>query len=158
MLNGDGLRTVLWTAGCAHHCRECHNPITWDADGGIVFDEAAHRELFDKLAKDYISGITFSGGDPLYPDNRSTIEALAKEVKETFPHKTIWLYTGYLWEDICDLPVMQYVDVLVDGTFEYEKRDTQLHWCGSSNQRVIDVPNTRIQGQIVLHHSTPHNL
>ena len=139
MLNGDGLRVVLWVAGCAHCCKECQNPITWDPDGGILFDEAAKQEIFDQLDKPYISGITFSGGDPLYSANRLTVRGLMKEIKEKYPDKTIWLYTGDRWEDILHYPLMEYVDVLVDGEFVNELKNTKLHWCGSSNQRVINV-------------------
>lgn len=151
MLNGDGLRTVLWVAGCSHCCKECHNPVTWDPNGGLLFDEKAKEELFDKLNKPYISGITFSGGDPLHCANMQEVTALAKEIREKFPKKTIWLYTGSLWESIAHLEVVQYVDVLVDGEFEVDKKDTKLHWKGSSNQRVIDVQETLKQGKVVLH-------
>lgn len=91
MLNGDGLRVVLWVAGCGHACPGCHNPITWDENGGLPFDEAAKEEIFTELAKDYVSGVTFSGGDPLYPANREQVGALAREVHARFPEKTIWL-------------------------------------------------------------------
>lgn len=153
MLNGDGLRVVLWVAGCSHGCKECHNPVTWDPNGGIPFDEAAKEEVFEQLEKDYISGITYSGGDPLFAGNRECIAALAKEIRERFPDKTQWLYTGYEWEEIRDLPVIPYLDVLVDGRFEISQKDTQLHWKGSANQKVIDVQASLKQGQIVLHES-----
>ena len=84
MLNGDGLRVVLWVAGCTHHCKECQNPITWDINGGLEFDEAAKKEIFDELDKSYVSGITFSGGDPLHPQNRQPVYELAKEIKEKY--------------------------------------------------------------------------
>lgn len=151
MLNGDGLRTVLWVSGCSHCCKDCQNPVTWDPNGGLVFDGKAKKELFDKLGKDYISGITFSGGDPLHTGNRSEVTALARECREQFPDKTIWMYTGFLWESVCRLPVMEYVDVLVDGEFECEKKDVNLYWRGSSNQRVIDVQKSLKNGKIVLH-------
>ena len=131
MLNGDGLRVVLWVAGCNHCCRECHNPITWDPDGGLLFDRGAREEIFAQLEKKYISGITFSGGDPLHPANRREVRSLMEEIKERYPQKTIWLYTGDLWEN-----------VLVDGEFQVEKKDAKLLWKGSSNQRVIDVQAT----------------
>lgn len=150
MLNGDGLRTVLWVSGCTHHCKECQNPITWDPNGGIPFDEDAENELFAKLSKDYISGITFSGGDPLHPNNRETILRLAKRVREELPEKTIWLYTGFLWEDVVTMPISRYLDVLVDGRFERQLLDNKLHWCGSSNQRVIDVRKTLKESKIQL--------
>lgn len=139
MLNGDGLRVVLWVAGCAHCCKECQNPLTWDPDGGLLFDEAARQEIFDQLEKDYISGITFSGGDPLHPANSLEVKELMEKIREKYPTKTIWLYTGGEWEAICHLPLMQYVDVCVDGEFVNELKDAKLKWKGSSNQRVIDV-------------------
>lgn len=142
MLNGEGLRVVLWVAGCSHCCKECHNPITWDPNGGLPFDDNAKEELFKELEKDYISGITLSGGDPLFAGNRNEITDLAKEIKKSYPNKTIWMYTGFIWEDISNLEVMNYIDVLVDGKYECDKRDTKLHWRGSRNQRVIDVPKS----------------
>ena len=151
MLNGDGLRTVLWVAGCSHGCKNCHNPITWDICGGIPFDEAAKKELFEALEPDYISGITFSGGDPLHMQNRGEVGELIKEVREKYPNKTIWVYTGYTWDDVKDLPYLQYADVLVDGPFVEALKDVTLHWKGSANQRVIDVKKTLEKGEIVLH-------
>lgn len=150
MLNGDGLRTVLWVAGCNHHCKNCQNPITWDAKGGIPFDFEAELELFNKLQKAYISGITFSGGDPLYPENRETIFHLAKYIKKYIPNKTVWLYTGYLWEEICSLQGMKWIDILVDGRFDNCLADINYHWAGSTNQRVIDVQKSLDIGQVVL--------
>ena len=142
MLNGDGLRVVLWVAGCNHCCKECHNPITWDPNGGLPFDEGAKQEIFEQLDKDYISGITFSGGDPLHPANRPDVRALMAEVKEKYPDKTIWLYTGDSWENIVYYPMMKYVDVVVDGEFKIDLKDTNLLWKGSSNQKVINVQET----------------
>ena len=84
MLNGDGLRVVLWVAGCEHHCPNCQNPVTWDINGGLEFDEAAKKEIFDELEKNYVSGITFSGGDPLHTQNRKDVGALIEEIKEKF--------------------------------------------------------------------------
>lgn len=151
MLNGDGLRVVLWVSGCNHCCKECHNPITWDANGGLEFDISAKEELFAELGKSYINGVTFSGGDPLHINNVYEITDLAKEIREKFPYKTIWLYTGSVWESIKDMELMKYVDVLVDGEFECDKKDANLHWKGSSNQRVIDVQETLKKGKVVLH-------
>lgn len=150
MKNGDGLRTVLWVAGCSHKCPGCHNPITWDPNDGIAFDQAAKEEIFEELSKEYVSGITLSGGDPLFPGNRDAVAELIGEIKARFPEKTIWLYTGYLWEDVKDLPGISQVDVLVDGPYVEALRDTTLHWKGSSNQRVIDVPSTLRAGQVIL--------
>ena len=139
MLNGDGLRVVLWVSGCSHCCKGCQNPITWDVNGGVLFDDAAKQEFFEQLDKPYISGITFSGGDPLHSANRMDVRALMAEIREKYPEKTIWLYTGDVWENVMHYPMMRYVDVLVDGEFMIEKRDVKLMWKGSSNQRVIDV-------------------
>ena len=151
MLNGDGLRVVLWLAGCPHRCPECHNPVTWDENGGIQFDDNAKNELFEILNKPYISGITFSGGDPLLLQNIPELTVLIKEIKEKFPDKTIWLYTGYLWKEIKDLELIHYIDVVVDGRFLVNLKDNQLKWRGSSNQRVIDVKETLKTGNVVLH-------
>ena len=150
MLNGDGLRVVLWVADCSHHCKGCQNPITWDPNGGIPFDEAAKQEIFEQLEKDYISGITFSGGDPLHPANEADVTALAREIREKYPSKDIWLYTGYRWEEICDHEIISYTDVLVDGRFILEQLDVTLPWKGSPNQRVIDVKRTLRKGKVAL--------
>ena len=142
MLNGDGLRVVLWVAGCSHCCKECHNPITWDPDGGLLFDDVAKQEIFEQLDQSYISGITFSGGDPLHSANRLDVRNLMSEIKEKYPDKTIWLYTGYEWKDIWHYPMMKYVDVVVDGEFKIDLKDANLLWKGSSNQKVINVQET----------------
>lgn len=150
MLNGDGLRVVLWVSGCTHHCEGCHNKVTWDINDGLIFDKAAKDELFSYLSMDYMQGITFSGGDPLHPDNREEVTALAKEIKDKFPKKDIWLYTGFAWENVENLDIMNYVDVVVDGKFMQQFKDNKLHWRGSANQRVIDVKKTREKGEISL--------
>ena len=142
MNNGDGLRVVLWVAGCSHCCKECQNPMTWDPNGGLPFDEAAKKEIFDQLDKSYISGIPFSGGDPLHSANRDGVLALAKEIREKYPDKTIWLYTGYCWKDIYEEEIVNYLDVVVDGEFKIEEKDNTLMWKGSKNQKVIDVKRT----------------
>ena len=98
MNNGNGLRVVLWLSGCSHHCYNCQNPQTWNPDSGIPFDESAKQEIFNELSKDYISGITFSGGDPLYEYNLDEVFKLVKQIRISFPEKTIWLYTGYKLE------------------------------------------------------------
>ena len=135
MLNGDGLRVVLWVAGCTHGCKECQNPVTWDPNGGLLFDERAKEELFEQLDV----------------GNREAITALAKEIREKFPEKTQWLYTGYEWNQIQNEAIIPYLDVVVDGRFEVEQKDTKLHWKGSANQKVIDVQDSLKTGKIVLH-------
>lgn len=150
MLNGYGLRVVLWVSGCEHHCPSCHNPITHDPMGGIPFTEEAKEELFVELKKEYIDGITLSGGDPLHPVNRETIKNLLKEIKISFPHKTIWLYTGYTYEEIEHFDFIPFIDVLCDGKFLLDYFNPKLHWVGSSNQRVIDIKKTLEKGEIVI--------
>lgn len=151
MLNGDGLRTVLWVAGCTHCCKDCQNPITWDINGGLPFTDEVKAELFEKLSKDYISGVTFSGGDPLHPSNIETITALAKEINQKFPDKTIWVYTGFTYEELSGCEILEHIDVLVDGEFMINLKDTKLKWCGSSNQRIIDVPASLDSGRVILY-------
>lgn len=150
MLNGDGLRVVLWVAGCEHNCPNCQNPVTWDINGGLEFDAAAKDELFAEIDKPYISGITFSGGDPLHPQNREDVGRLIGEYIEKFPDKTIWLYTGYEWNEIKDLPFMNNIDILVDGKYIDALKDVNLPWRGSSNQKVIDVKKSLAVGETVL--------
>ncbi len=144
MLNGDGLRVVLWVAGCSHHCNGCQNPCTWDPNGGIEFDSDAKKELFDELEKDYVSGITFSGGDPHHEANDAEVLELMREIKSKYPNKTIWYYTGSSWKEdkLYEHPLAKYVDVLVDGEYDEKQRDVTLLWRGSSNQTVINVPAT----------------
>ena len=142
-VNGEGNRVVLWVAGCDHHCPNCQNSFSWNENGGLVFDQKAKDELFDDLKEDWCAGITYSGGDPLFHNNRSTIIELAKEIKTKFPNKNQWLYTGYQWHHIVEDPTMsdiiKYVDVVCDGEYVEELRDIDKHWVGSSNQNVIDV-------------------
>ncbi len=150
MLNGAGLRVVLWVSGCSHHCNGCHNPETWDYLSGIAFDNEAEEELFNALECDYIKGITFSGGDPLHKNNIDVILNLAKKIKTKYNNKDIWLYTGYLYEEIQSLEIIKYIDVLVDGKFVKEQADTKINWRGSTNQRIIDLNKTREKNEIVL--------
>ncbi len=151
MLNGDGLRVVLWVAGCCHACPGCQNPVTWDAEGGLCFDEESKTELLGILERDYISGITFSGGDPLHPANIREITELAREIKEKYPDKTIWLYTGEVWEHICTEEIISYLDVLVDGPFIEALKDVKLLWKGSANQRVVDVQASLKENKVILY-------
>ena len=153
MLNGDGLRTVLWVAGCTHHCHNCQNPITWDIAGAIPFDGAAEEEMMEDLRKPFISGVTFSGGDPLHPFNREEVFRLSKRIREELPNKTQWLYTGFLWEEIKDIPEIAGFDVICEGKFVEELLDNRLHWVGSSNQRVVDVKKSLETNSVVLHNS-----
>ena len=143
MLNGSGLRVVLWVAGCGHHCPGCHNPITHDPSGGIPFDSAAKEELFTELRKDYVDGITFSGGDPLHPINVNEIGELIAEINAKFTNKTI--HCGTIGSGDVSM-----LDVVCDGRVEIDKFDPKIHWVGSSNQRVIDIKATKREGRIVI--------
>ena len=155
MLNGDGLRVVLWVAGCEHACEECQNPITWSPEGGIEFDCEAMDEIETELKKPHIAGITFSGGDPLHPSNIEKVREISELVREKYSDKTIWLYTGYSWEDIEQGPEMfetaKLCDVIVDGRFDKTLKENKYHWAGSTNQRIIAVQRTLAEGKIVLH-------
>lgn len=151
MLNGDGLRTVLWVSGCTQKCYNCQNPQTWDFNSGIPFTEETMTELLNDLSKDYISGLTFSGGHPLEKQNLDCVTYIAKTVKKLYPNKTIWLYTGYLWEEVKDLEIIKYLDVIVDRKYVDSQRDVTLAWRGSSNQRVIDVQKSLADNTVRLY-------
>lgn len=137
--NGEGIRVTLWVAGCRHRCPGCQNPETWDFNGGYAFDKEARDFLFNELGKSYIDGLTLSGGDPLYSVDE--IVPLCKEIKEKFPEKNIWLYTGFTLEEIQASPslkkILPYIDVLIDGPYVEALRDVTLEFRGSSNQRLI---------------------
>ncbi len=159
MLNGEGLRVVLWVSGCNHACPGCQNQITWNANNGLLFDDTAKEEIFTELNNDWCSGLTLSGGDPLFPLNRETIALLVKEVKEKYPNKTIWCYTGYVWEELTKeskkdkflTTILNNIDVLLDGKFILQEADEKIHYVGSRNQRIIDVPKTLQNKKIVLY-------
>lgn len=141
--DGIGCRVVLWVSGCEHDCYNCHNPDTHNPSSGYLFDESAENRLFELLRPTYIDGITFSGGDPLHPLNRDAVTRLAKRIKSELPDKTIWLYTGYIYEKVYWLEVMKFVDVLVDGPYI----DTQKcvgEFYGSTNQRMIFLKNLEV--------------
>lgn len=142
-LNGEGNRVVLWTSGCSHQCKNCQNPYSWNPEAGVLFDQKAKDEIFKDLKEDWCAGITYSGGDPMFKNNRSEIISLAREIREKFPDKNQWLYTGYCWHELIDdssmSEIVKYVDVICDGEYIDELRDIDKHWVGSSNQNVIRV-------------------
>ena len=148
--NGSGVGMVLWVSGCTQHCFGCHNPETWDFNRGIPYTPEIETEIINSLKPDYISRLTLSGGHPLEAENIKTVFDLCKKVKSIYPNKKIWLYTGYTWENINGLPILKYVDVLVDGKFVQDLRDITLKWKGSSNQRVIDMQKSLEKGKIIL--------
>lgn len=137
--NGIGIGTVLWVAGCNHHCPCCHNPQTWDKNAGKSWESRHMEFLLNTLKPDYIPRLTLSGGDPLFPDNRYDVTKILTTVRTVYPDKVIWLYTGYDWDDIKNIPLIQekYVDVLVDGEFRIQMKDLNLPYRGSSNQHLI---------------------
>ena len=152
--NGVGVRTVLWVSGCDIRCRNCHNPQTWDFDSGIPFTEETMQELLYDLSKPYIKGLTLSGGHPLDPQNAAKVLGIVKRVKMIFPNKDIWIYSGYVWEDIIKdetlREILKYTDVLVDGAYIDELRDISLPFRGSSNQRIIDVEKSLAENKVIL--------
>lgn len=193
--NGEGLRVVLWLSGCSHKCKGCQNPQTWDANSGIPFDESAKEELFRELDKDYISGLTLTGGDPLFEGNLDDVLDLVTEVNKRYntpqnidsnntnnhnilnaddnkirlssPKKSVWLYTGFTYEEImkyeygtsyinnvnCEAlrqAIFCQCDVVVDGKYIDSKRDLTLQYRGSDNQRLIDIQRSLQKGEIVL--------
>lgn len=164
--NGHGVRTTLFVSGCDHCCKGCQNPQTWDANAGQEFTfgkDGTADEIIESLKPDYIRGLSLSGGDPLYSENRAGIAQLCKNVRAVFGHsKDIWLWTGYTFEDLITemthnivtgkdlISIMRDVDVIVDGPFIQEQRDITLPYCGSRNQRVIDVQKTLNAYNIVL--------
>lgn len=149
--DGPGVRVSVFLQGCTFHCKDCFNPETWDFDGGLEFNDEVINEILQLCEKDEIAGLSILGGEPMHPKNiKGTIE-LAKRFKEKFPDKTLWSWSGFLFDQISDKKIFEYLDVLVDGQFDAEKRDPRLKWRGSSNQRVIDVKKTLKKGDIVLY-------
>ena len=154
MLNGDGLRVTCWVSGCSIRCFNCYNPQTWDFNSGIPFTENTMQEILYDLSKPYIKGFTLSGGHPLDTHNAPEVLKIVKRVKMVFPNKDIWIYTGYVWEDIIKddtlKEILKRTDVLVDGAYIDELRDITLPFRGSSNQRIIDVQESLKQNQVIL--------
>ena len=152
--NGIGVGCVLWVSGCDIHCKNCHNQSTWDFNSGQLFTEDTMQEILLTLTKPYISRFTISGGHPLDPHNAPKVLEIVKRVKMVFPNKDIWIYSGYVWEDIIKdetlREILKYTDVLVDGAYIDELRDISLAFRGSSNQRIIDVPKSLEQNKVIL--------
>ncbi len=155
MMNGEGLRTVLFVSGCSHHCKGCHNPQTHDPYSGNTFTISTMQTIMDNLRETWCAGLTLSGGDPLYHDNRDEILYIVKTVKNAFGEgKNIWLYTGYTWDELQSqirdgdatlAQILRHVDVLIDGRFVMERKKPGLRWRGSDNQKILRLVN----GQIV---------
>lgn len=157
--NGPGIRVSLFVSGCTHRCKNCFNPETWDFAYGQPFTRQEEDLILDYMKPDYVSGLTLLGGDPFEPANQEALVPLLKRVRETFPQKKTWCFTGFLYEDILNdmmntLPftreLLSYIDVLVDGPFIEEQKNLSLRFKGSENQRTILVPESLTAKQVIL--------
>lgn len=159
--DGLGVRVSLFVSGCTNHCKGCFQSETWDFHYGKPFTEETEKEILDALNHEYIQGFTVLGGEPFEPENQRVLVQLLKIIRETYPDKDIWSYTGFVYDqdllagqrkhtEVTD-EMLSYIDVLVDGPFVLEKKNIALSFRGSENQRVIDLKKTRAQGQIVLY-------
>jgi anaerobic ribonucleoside-triphosphate reductase activating protein len=158
--NGAGVRVSLFVSGCTHHCKGCFNPETWNFNYGKPFTKDTEEELLEALSKTYISGLSLLGGEPMEPENQRVLLPFVKKVKDLYPEKDIWCYTGYDYEKEllldsrarCDSTdeLLSYLDVLVDGEFVEELKDISLQFRGSSNQRIIDVKASKDSGEVHL--------
>ena len=157
--DGPGVRVSLFVSGCTHRCEGCFNEIAWDFDYGAPFTEAVQRELLEALAPDYIQGLTLLGGEPFEPENQRALLPFLKRVREAYPQKNIWCYSGYTLDQLqgesrarCEVTdeMLGTLDVLVDGRFVLAKKNIRLRFRGSENQRLIDMNKTRETGEVVL--------
>lgn len=159
--NGLGVRVSLFVSGCTHHCKNCFNEVTWDFYYGKVFDEKVEEQILEYLKPNHITGLTLLGGEPMEPSNQRALLPFIKKVKETYPNKDIWMYSGYVFDKEllqesrarCEVTdeLLSYTDVLVDGRFVEELKDLSLKFRGSSNQRIIDVQESLKTNQVVLY-------
>ena len=159
--NGEGVRVSLFVSGCTHHCKGCFNEETWDFKFGNHFTEQTEAELINALSRDYINGLSLLGGEPFEKQNQRVLLPFIKKVKELYPNKTIWCYTGYTYDTEllqesrarceCTDEMLEYIDVLVDGEFVQELKDISLAFRGSSNQRIIDVKSSLKSGEVELY-------
>lgn len=149
--NGPGVRVSLFVSGCRRRCKGCFNPEAWDFEYGEKWSRKSEQKLLELLEKPQVAGLSILGGDPMESMNRSTVAKICKHVRWIFRDtKDIWMWTGYSWEDVKNSSIMKYIDVLVDGPFEIDKKDLTLPYCGSRNQRVIDVQKSLASGEVVL--------
>ena len=158
--NGEGVRVSLFVSGCTHHCPGCFNQDTWDFCYGKEYTADTQKEIIDALAPEYISGLSLLGGEPFEPLSQEVLVGLLREVREKYPHKDVWCYSGYLFDKelLCESrarcrytdEMLSMIDVLVDGRFVEALKDIRLDFRGSSNQRVIDVRKSLESGQVVL--------
>ena len=149
--NGPGVRVSIFMQGCEFHCKNCFNSETWGFDGGEEFTDETIEKVLNACDKEYIEGLSILGGEPMHPKNIEGTTKLAKAFKEKFPNKTLWVWSGFTFEKyLKDKPVLDYVDVLVDGQYVDELHNPTLKWKGSSNQRVIDVKKSLKKDKVVL--------
>lgn len=158
--NGEGVRTSVFVSGCTHHCKNCFQPETWSFSYGEEFTAEVARGILASLDDAFVDGLTLLGGEPMEPENQRALLPFVRAVKETYPEKTVWCYTGDTYEDLTDPASSRHVevtdellgliDVLVDGLYVDELHDITLRFRGSSNQRVIDLPATRAAGAVAL--------
>ena len=160
--NGEGIRTTLFVSGCRNRCPGCFQPETWAFDYGSPFTEKTKDEIFSTFENPVISGLTVLGGEPMEPENQEALLPLLREFKKCYPNKTVWLYTGNLYEELTaevgshekSLPItrelLSYVDILVDGRYIEEEKSLGLRFRGSANQRIIDMNKTRVSGKIII--------
>ena len=149
--NGPGVRVSIFMQGCSFHCKNCFNPETWDFEGGKEFTDDTIKKVLELSDKDYVKGLSILGGEPMHPNNIEGTTKLAKAFKEKYPDKTVWAWSGFLFDrDLKDKEAMKYIDVLVDGQYKDELHNPKLDWRGSSNQRVINVQESLKQNKVVL--------
>ena len=149
--NGPGVRVSIFLQGCSFNCKNCFNPETHDFNKGEEFTYDTINKLLELSDKEYINGLSILGGEPLHEFNILGTIKLAKAFKEKFPDKTVWVWTGFLFENVINKDIFKYIDVLVDGRFEEEHKDIRLKYCGSSNQRVIDIQQSLKSNKIILY-------
>lgn len=150
--NGPGVRVSVFMQGCTFNCKNCFNPETHDFNGGKELDDEVIEKIMELASKDYIVGLSILGGEPMHPKNIEGTKKLAKTFKEKYPDKTIWVWSGYLFDkDLLEKEVLKYIDVLVDGRFVDEKRNPTLKYCGSENQRVIDVKKSLKSKKVIFY-------
>lgn len=146
--NGPGVRVSIFMQGCSFHCKNCFNKETWDFEGGQEFTDETIDKVIDLCNKPEVKGLSILGGEPMHPTNIEGTTKLAKAFKEKYPEKNIWAWTGFKYEDIKDKDVFNYIDVLVDGQYKDELHNPTLKWKGSSNQRVIDIKESKKENKI----------
>ena len=150
--DGPGVRVSIFMQGCAFHCKNCFNPETWDFEKGKEFTDETIERVLELCGNENITGLSILGGEPMHPTNIEGTTKLAKAFKEKYPEKTLWAWSGFLFDKwVKDKEVAKYLDVLVDGQYVDELRNPMLKWKGSSNQRVIDVQKSLKKGEVVLY-------